>query len=483
MTSRVALSKSADPGLAHVGGFAALHDELDYTVPVSRITGALPAELRGTFFRIGPGRNELGGKAFGHWFDGDGMLHRITFRDDGVHYLNRYVRTPKFLAETAAGKVVCRSFGHNVPGGVLKNAGRLPANAANTSLIWHGGHLLALWEGGRPWELDPATLETLGEFDYDGRLGKTNAFSAHGTVDPRTGCYYNFGIGVGLRGPGIDFYRIDPRGCLDRKVHIPLGFAPFCHDFALTEHYAVFFINPLYVKHPLKFIAGLCSFNDALVYEPAHGMQALVVSLDTLEVVRRFELAPFVSVHFGNSWEDGRQLVINVTRFEDWSVNAALTTIFHARNEAKGTLWQYRLDLASGSVEGIALPGQDSIEFPQWDHRRTGVQTRYTYAATVLPNATPGFFNGVQRLDHHTGEVRVRDFGPDRFTSEAMFAPRHPDSAEDDGFLVAAVYDAARHGTDIVVLDARTLEDVAVVPLRHHMPFGFHCGYTARAFV
>ena len=36
-------------------------------------------------------------------------------------------------------------------GGLMKNLLKLPANPANTSSIYHGGHLLALNEGGKPW--------------------------------------------------------------------------------------------------------------------------------------------------------------------------------------------------------------------------------------------------------------------------------------------------------------------------------------------
>jgi all-trans-8'-apo-beta-carotenal 15,15'-oxygenase len=473
----------SDPLLAHVGGFRALADELDYAVGNHEIRGRLPAELRGTFFRIGPGRNEIGGQRFGHWFDGDGMLHRITFRDDGVHYRNRYVRTPKYLRETEAQRIVYRGYGHNAPGGWRRNIGRMPANAANTSLIWHGGHLLALWEGGRPWALDPVTLETRGEFDYGGRLKPWNAFSAHGKVDPRTGNYYNFGVGMGPRGPGIHFYRIDARGCLDCKGYFPIGSLPFCHDFALTEHYAVFFVSPLRLRHMAKFLAGQVSFDEALAYQPDDPVRIYVVSLESFEVVRRFDTEAFVPVHFGNCWEEGRELVINVTRFESWRVNDALRNVFEARNDEKGRLFEYRLDLASGAVAAAALPGSASVEFPQWDWRRTGMRTRYTYATAILPNATPGFFNGLQRLDHDTGKFLLHEFGPGRFTSEAIFVPRGKGADEDDGFLVAAVYDATRHASDIVVCAATTLEELAVAPLRHHMPFGFHGGYTARAFV
>ena len=66
-----------------------------------------------------------------------------------------------------------------------------PPTSANTSVIYHAGHLLALNEGGLPWEVDAANLETKGEFTYDGGLfGRT--FSAHGKIHPDTGDYINF---------------------------------------------------------------------------------------------------------------------------------------------------------------------------------------------------------------------------------------------------------------------------------------------------
>ena len=55
--------------------------------------------------------------------------------EEGTPYRNRFVRTPKYRAETAAGQIKKRSFGHNAPGGILANIGRPPANAANTSFV------------------------------------------------------------------------------------------------------------------------------------------------------------------------------------------------------------------------------------------------------------------------------------------------------------------------------------------------------------
>lgn len=482
-TEREAQPPWSNPRMAHVGGFEALDTEQAYWVDNSEIRGRIPDSVRGTFFRIGPGRNKIGDELFGHWFDGDGMLHALTFDERGAWYRNKYVRTPKYLDETAAQKIVHRSFGHNAPGGILKNFGRQPANCANTSLTWHGGRLLALWEGGRPWQLDPVTLDTVGEFNFDGKLGMLDAFSAHGKIDPDNGYYYNHGLGVGKRGPQVSVYRISPEGTLEARTAFPIKLAAFVHDFALAGDYLVYFIHPVGFRNPLPFMSGWKSFNDCVRFNPKWGMEVKVLNKHTLEPVASFQVDPFVVFHFGNSWVEGDELVVNLMRFEDFSVNETISDVFHAENNQGGRPWQYRLNLASGQHSHGPLPLQHEGEFPQWDWRYSGHATRYLYSSTLMDNGTPGFFNGQQRLDLATGEIFEHDFGDGFYTSEAMFVPEG--SAEGDGYLVCAVYDAWQHRSEIRLLDARKpgLPEVAAVPLRNHIPFGFHCGYTERAFL
>ncbi len=52
--------------------------------------------------------------------------------------------------------------------------------------------------------------------------------------------------------------------------------------------------------------------------------------------------------------------------------------------------------------------------------------------------------------------------------------PSSPDAAEDDGVLMGFVYDRARDASDLVVLDAGTMDDVASVHLPVRVPYGFH---------
>src|SRR5262245_14196963 len=112
-------------------GFRTLSEEHSYRI--EEIEGEVPAGLRGTLFRNGPGRNSLAGEWFPHWFDGDGMISSIRFDDDGIRYRNRYVVTDNYREETRANGIVYRGFGKMRPGGVLANALRKPGNVSNTS--------------------------------------------------------------------------------------------------------------------------------------------------------------------------------------------------------------------------------------------------------------------------------------------------------------------------------------------------------------
>ncbi len=62
---------------------------------------------------------------------------------------------------------------------------------------------------------------------------------------------------------------------------------------------------------------------------------------------------------------------------------------------------------------------------------------------------------------------------------ESVFAPDPQGTAEDDGWLLNAVYDSATDRTDLCVLDARAVDagPIARVHLPQRMPFGFHANW------
>ncbi|MCP5128592.1 MAG: carotenoid oxygenase family protein [Pseudomonadales bacterium] len=468
-------------------GYEALTEEASYWIDGATISGAIPDGLEGTLFRNGPGRNRIGTQQYGHWFDGDGMISAVTFKNGRVHFKNRYVRTPKYVRETEAQRILYRGVGTQIPGGILKNAFRSPGNAANTSVVLHAGKLLALWEGGKPWELDPATLETVGVLDFDGALGPMQPFSAHGKYDPRSGCYYNFGL-FGIPKPKLHCYRIDKEGTLVEKKSQYVGDYSMCHDFAITDKYAVFVLCPAFMDSPFQFLFGMKSLLESIRYDPGQTTRVVVLSLDTFEIVRQFELDAFFGFHLGNAHGSGDRISVDVLCADTMDVMGGLADVFKPREnfdfqEAGAKLYRFDLNLATGELDKQPVANAVAGEFPMWNWRYTGSEHRYTYLATIFENGTPWDFNALQKIDHASGRVIAHDFGPGRFTSEACFVAAPNAADEDDGYLVSIVYNADRKKSEVVIVDARELQDeIAVIPLHHHLPFGFHGNFYHQTF-
>ncbi len=70
------------------GAAAPVSDELDLSD--LEVIGEIPAGLRGTYLRNGP-NPAFPSKGEYHIWDGDGMIHALTFNDEGVHYRNRWI--------------------------------------------------------------------------------------------------------------------------------------------------------------------------------------------------------------------------------------------------------------------------------------------------------------------------------------------------------------------------------------------------------
>ena len=82
-----------------------------------------------------------------------------------------------------------------------------------------------------------------------------------------------------------------------------------------------------------------------------------------------------------------------------------------------------------------------------------------------------------------TGAVIRHDYGTHHMPAEAVFVPRHPDAAEDDGWLLAFVYDLRDDSSALVVLNAGDPggEPAATVHLPARVPLGFHGNWMADA--
>ncbi|ROO90495.1 all-trans-8'-apo-beta-carotenal 15,15'-oxygenase [Actinocorallia herbida] len=459
------------PALSRI--FEPLADEHDYPAP--QIDGTLPPDLTGTLYRIGPGRWEIGRTRLDHLFDGDGMVSQFIFDGRSVRFRNRYVRTRQFVDSLTSDRLRRPGVGTARPGGLLANAGRIPANVANTGVALHAERLLALWEGGPPHRLDPDTLQTHGTHDFDGALrGLLKSFSAHPKWDPRTGEMFNFGQDFSPL-PTLNCWKADSRGGMSRIASVRMLDMPWNHDVALTSRHLVFVLDPYLFD--LRRLAAGHGVMTALEHRPAKGTRFLLVPRDG-GPVRIVEHDALIHVHVSNAFEDGPDTVVDLVLFEDFATLKRDLTDFRASFTAlpPSRLMRYRIT-PNGRViaEELAdVPG----EFPQYDWRLSGHEHRFTYMTGRTASSGP--YDSVLKVDGEGGPVQAHSLGADAYVGEPIFVPRSPDSAEDDGWLLAVVYSSAEHRSRLEILDARGLAPVAAVHLDHHLPLGFHGTFTRR---
>jgi len=467
--------ETADAPTMH-GGLANLDEEHSYWL--DQVEGEVPLDLEGSFIRNGPGRQRIGDTPYGHWFDGCGMLSLFSIAEGKVHFKNRYVRTPKYLKETATQKIQYRGFGTQIPGGLKKNIGRMPGNPANTNSVYHGGKLLALYEGGRPFELDPATLETVGEYTYDGELKKSNVFSAHGHFHGPTGDWINFGtgsMGVGLKGPKLCFniFRINKAGKMIAKGQLPVDHFPFAHDFALSAKYAIFFINSITMGPIGQVMLGKRSISEGVEFDKSLPMHIAVVDLETMQEVRRIETDPGAVVHFGNAYDDGDEICVDAMHADDFEANESLSDIFNAKSLKGGEWRRYRINVATGAMSFEVMTDTNS-EFPTFNQLKACERNELTFAAGSVENGADSFFNAFQRVTRD-GDVQMHTLEPGFYGSEPLFAPSKNSADDNDGYILEVVYNAHAHKSSLVIFRAADIsEPVASLPLRHHLPHQFH---------
>jgi carotenoid cleavage dioxygenase len=162
--------------------------------------------------------------------------------------------------------------------------------------------------------------------------------------------------------------------------------------------------------------------------------------------VRWFEAEPAYIYHVVNAWEEGDCIVMDACRVVDpgarppsegGSLARMLATL---RLDAR--LHRYRFDLRTGATREESLDDQNT-EFPSIDARRMGMPTRYAYLPHVAPDTPTLLFDALVKYDTASGRTETHDFGPGSYCSESPFAPRVGGHAEDDGFVVCFVHDAA----------------------------------------
>ncbi|MCA9657280.1 MAG: carotenoid oxygenase family protein [Myxococcales bacterium] len=443
------------------------------------VEGALPEDLRGTLYRVGPAIFSTFGRPYRHWFDADAGIMAARIGDGAAAGASRVVVSDDLARERAAGRQLYAGYGTPGPswrrrlGGAAKNTG-------NTNLLAWGERLYALYEAGPPIAVDRGDLRARGETSLGGLV--TDHLSAHPHRLPGRAATYNFAIVYG-RVTYLEVYEFPDVGAGGRRLaSIPLPWPPLVHDCILSADHMILHLPPLRLR-ALKQYLGLGVFEDNLEWEPERGSLFLVIPLDDPERPIFLETEACFTWHFANAYADGGELVVDLVRYPDFATDRWLVGLLNgAPKEAPtGTFYRARLDLDARRVAWEERWPR-LCEFPTVADAVAGTRHRYVYMAahSSAEAGRRGIQDRLCRLDVDTGEAIEVDLGDGHFPSEALFVARPQARAEDDGYLLPLVYDAGSDRSYVAVLDAADLEagPRARLWFDHHIPFTFHGVWT-----
>ena len=443
------------------------------------ITGRWPAELLGRFYRNGPALFERGGQRYQHWFDGDGMVQQFSFNGGKVAHRGALVRTHKLLTEQKAGKFVYSAFGSHIQSD-LPLQGPDSLNPANTSVIEHGGRLMALWEGGSAYELNASDLSTRGPVTWKAGLEQV-PFSAHPKRDAN-GHLWN----IGSFGNRLIAWHIDPQGNL---VDAKIGASPYpngmVHDMAVTEQFLVVPLPPVKLNFSALSSGGA---EQAFALDSKEPLRILVIRKDDLTQRRVFELPAQMVFHVGNAFEraDGNVSLSFVgSPHTEFLRQGALAVLRGEPSQAGSASTQLvELNLSTGRATLTAM--DDRVEFPQVDPRRVGQAAQHLLSTSSWMGyaGCEGSYHGVQIRDVVSGKLKRFDYGEHMVVEEHLMVPKPAGvgvgvgagAGELDAWLMGTSFDVKRQVTVLNVLDAARIEDgpVAQAALPYKLPFGFH---------
>lgn len=428
--------------------------------------GTIPADMNGAFFRLG-----------GEWFyppkfPDDAILHSdghasvFRFKNGRVSYRSRFVRTPRFDSNLAAGR---QQFGY------YRNrftddpaVQKLDGTVSNTTPYIFAGRLMALKEDGLPHLIDPNTLETKGRWNFDGKY-KSLTFTAHPKVDSETGEMIAYGNeATGPATSDVFAYTIDKAGNVTHEQRFQVPYVSIMHDIALTQKHIIFPFGG-YVTSMERLKAGKIHWG----WDRSQLSYIGILPRDgSGKDIRWFKGPLQCMMHTFHARTVGNKVILEAPfydgNFFPFFPNTDGTP--WEREKARAYIRRLTFDLNSkhdGWTEEVLFP-TPIVDIGAVDPRYLTLDQRYVFTGFADPsrpfdtarggNMAGRVTNSYGRFDLKTGKTEAMYAGDTHSLAEACFVPRKG-GGEGSGYVIGVAANYAEKCSELLIADAERMSE------------------------
>jgi carotenoid cleavage dioxygenase-like enzyme len=378
------------------------------------VWGELPEWLRGSYYIISPARFGPGAR----WTDGDGMVSRLEFTEDGVEFTSRFI----------AGQP-----------------------APNATIHWYAGRLLAFADPGLPIELNPVSLQTIGPYDFGGAIDHAARLSGRPQIDRHL---VNFAVSDAAE-PTLQVYEFDGSGNLLRRTEYPLAGPESVRDFGLTKRRIAFFNGARILVAP-RFETD----EEAFWVDSGQGVCLAAI----------------------NAFEAEDQLVLDILEPADsLDQELGSAPDLFTRASAVHAV-RYVIDCKAKTLQRMEMEYDHISRFPAIDPTSQGQCYSDFWFLGIKESARAGrkFFNEVAH--GHWGRGYIKDiFEAPRgeYLSGTPVFVRNPNKKKKDAALIVQHLIPAREKSAFMIFDPQEVRNgpIARVSLKHRLHPGFHATF------
>ena len=465
---------SENPPKFYEPGFRQNLEELD--IDALEIKGSIPSWLSGSLLRNGPGMVHAD-KPTQHWFDGLAMLHKFDIKGGKISYKSKYVDCEAYRKTSETGKIAysdfatdpCRSLFGKIQTVFSSNA--KITDSAKVSVGKIGDKLMAMGEPLMQIQIDPDTLESLGVYHFD-KDPNSRMTTAHPHSDKDES--YNLVVEYGP----INYYTIFSISKETKKIaSIPVREPAYLHSFGMSDRYFIIAEFPLVVQS-LKFVFRLRPFIENFKWKENNGTKFIIIDRVKGEVVARIKTDAFFSFHHVNAFEVGNELVVDLATYENADViqNYYMSQLAdQAQKLPYGRMERFVLNVEEKKLVSRKIISEECIELPHYDVAgfKSNPEYQFVYGCGINNEHHEGFYNQLVKIDLNSGESKIW-FQKDNYPGEPIFVPNPDRKSEDDGLLLSVVLNADQKHSFLLILEARTMEEVGRAELPHSILFGYH---------